>query len=135
MPTKKTAIGDFLSATAGLKEASLAIAKNSNELSKLAKTLKDANFKKLDSVFDFQNAAHGWYVIIDDQEKFKEIYDFICQYPITVISLFDSKNSKTIIIKPDYKNPTVFIITEEHLKAVQQAGFDLLGRVGAAYRS
>lgn len=128
-------IEDFLSALTGSKEVGLAIAKNDQELGEFVKVLAEANFNKLDSVLAYQNAHHGWYLTIDDQGKFKEIYDFVCQYPLTVISLFDSANSKTITVKPDYKNPTIFLITEDGLKDFQQSGFDLLGRVGPAYRS
>jgi len=133
--TENKELTDFLKVAFGQKEVGLIIAKDRDQLSDFSGAMEGEGFKKLDSVFGYQNAEHGWYVVIEDSENFKEVYDFICQYPITVISLFDSKNSENVVIKPDFKNPTIFSITEEKLKDFQLAGFDLLGRVGLTYRS
>jgi len=128
-------IEEFLFVMQGGKEVGLVIAQNEEELKSFAKMMDGFNFKFLSSVFEYQNASHGWYITIDDQTKYKGIYDFVCQYPLTVISLFDSVNSKTFSFKPDYKKPILFLTTEETLKDIQKAGFDLLGRVGLAYRT
>lgn len=132
--SNRASIEEFLLLMTGGKEVGLAIAKNEAELSSFAKAMDRLDFRFLLSVFKYQNAGHGWYIVINDRAKYKDSYDFVCQYPLTVISLFDSVNSKTFLFKPDYKNPIVFLITEETLKDIQKVGFDLLGRVGPAYR-
>lgn len=128
-------IKEFLSMMAGGKEAGLMIAKNEAELSNFAKAIERSDFKRLVSVLKYQNADYSWYVVINDRGEYKKIYDFICQYPLTIVSLFDSVDSKTVSFKPDYKNAVIFIATEEILRDFQKAGFDLLGRVGPVYRS
>lgn len=131
----KASIEGFLSVIMGSREAGLVIAKNDKELANFIKVVDKFNLKPLLSVFEYQNASHGWYIVINDRTKYKDIYDFVCQYPLTVITLFDSVNSKTFSCKPDYKNPIIFLITEETLKDVQKTGFNLLGRAGLAYRT
>lgn len=133
--SNKASIEEFLSVITGSREVGLVIAKNEAEISSFAKAMDRFDFKLLDSVFEYQNTNHGWYVIVNDKAKFKEIYDFVCQYPLTVISLFDAQNSKTVTIKPKYQHSVVLVITEEILREIQLAGFDLLGRVGPVYRS
>ena len=131
----KASIEEFLSVMIGSREVGLVIAKNEAEILSFVKAMNRFDFKRLDSVLEYQNTDYGQYVIIENKDKFKEIYDFVCQYPLTVISLFDSVNSKTISFKPDYKNPVVVLATDEILKDFQKIGFDLFGRVGPTYRS
>ena len=133
--TKTDTLSDFLRVAGGLREISLAIAKDEAEISSFAKAMDRFDFKRLPSILEYQNANHSWYVVIDGQSQYKGVYDFICQYPLTIVSLYDAKNSKAVTINPDYKKSIVFLTTEEILKDIQKTGFDLLGRVGPVYRS
>jgi len=133
--TKNTPISEFLGIMTGSKEVGLAIAKNQTELADFTKMSEETGFKRLDSILEYENQMYGQYLVVENADAFKSVYDFVCQYPLTVISLFDTHNSKIIAIKPDYKSSVVIILTKDTLKGIQQTGFDILGRTGLTYQS
>jgi len=123
---------DFLSAASGSREVGLVIAKNDKELESLSGLLEANGLGILSSFLEYKNVDHGWYVIAE-KDNMKEIYDFVCQYPLTAISLFDSKNANTVVINPDYKHQVIVLINKEDLGAIRSS-YDLLGRAGVAYQ-
>jgi len=124
---------DFISALSGSREVGLIIAENAEELKNFSKLIEKSGLGKLSSVLKYKNVGHGWYVVADN-DNVKEVYDFVCQYPLTTISLFDSETANTIVIKPDYQHPTLVLVEQGALDTIQKS-FDLLGRAGMAYRA
>lgn len=133
--SKNLSLEEFLGATAGSRDSGLLIAKDSDELCNFTQSLDEMGFQPLSSIFDYVNSEHGWYMVISDLEHFKPIYDFICQYSLTVISLYNPEQFKMITIKLNYQHGVVFALTNEVLAKAQKTGFDILGRVGPAYRT
>jgi hypothetical protein len=124
---------DFISTVSESREVGLIIAENIEERDNYSRLLEMNGLGKLSSVLKYKNVGHGWYVIADN-DNCKEIYDFICQYPLTTVSFFDSKTADTVVINPDYKHPVIVLIEKDALNAIQKR-FDLLGRVGITYRT
>ncbi len=123
---------DFITAISGSREVGLIISENTESLDRFLKLLEAKGIGKLASVLKYKNVGHGWYIVAN-KDNTKEIYDFMCQYPLTIVSLFDSETANTIVINPDYKNPLIVIVEKDTLTAIQEK-FDLLGRAGATFR-
>lgn len=122
---------DFISATMKSREVGLIIAEDTEELSNFSKLLKIKGFGELSSILKYENVEHSWYIIADN-DNFKGIYDFICQYPLTTISLFDSEIANTVVMNPDYKH-SVIVLIEKDILNIAKKDLDFLGRVGATY--
>ena len=125
----------FISRLAGGREVGLVVAKDGQGLQSSARALAAAGLKRLSSVSVFRNIGHGWYLEANSPADFKIIYDFVSQYPLSIISLFDSANSTMVAHRPDFQFPFVLILTEANLSNFTGYGFDLLGRVGPVYRA
>ena len=108
------------------------IAETADELDNLSALLEKYGVGKLSSILKYKNVEHGWYIIAD-KDNFKEIYDFVCQYPLTTVSLFDHESANTVVVRPDYKHFVIVLIERSILKAMQK-NLDLIGRTGMAYR-
>ena len=132
--SKHDSIEEFISVIQRGKEIGLVMAKDDTELSDAVKAMEEHDFKRLPSPLEYKNNEYGWYLIINDGTNYKEVYDFVCQYPLSIVSLFDSVNSQTVTFKPDYKNSIILVMKDDILKDLQKANLDLLGRVGPAYR-
>lgn len=124
---------DFIADSSGSIEVGLIIAENTEELESFSKLLERFGLGKLSSVLKYKNVGHGWYIVAN-RENSKEIYDFVCQYPLTIISLFDSETANTVVLNPDYQHPTFVLVEQDTLHTIQKS-LDLLGRAGAAYRA
>lgn len=123
---------DFISASSGSREVGLIIAENTEEVGFYLSLLELNGFGKLSSVLKYKDVGHGWYIIANN-DNCKEVYDFVCQYPLTTISLFNSETADTIVMNPDYKNSAIVLIEKNTLNSVQKK-FDLIGRAGITYR-
>lgn len=125
----------FLKLLPKQREVSLAVAKDDQEAEQYVRELETNIFFPLENVFAYNEVEGNKYLIINDEKYFKEIYDFICQYPLTVIKIFDQTQAQNVSINPDYEQAFLLIITKENLAKINQTGFDILGRIGLAYQS
>lgn len=131
---KDASLKEFLSILPGSREVGLVIAKDAKELKAYTKFLEKEGYSRIPSVFRYEEADHGWYLVPGNSESLKPIYDFVCQYPTTLISLYEPETKKLLSMRADWRHGAVIVLTEEALRDFQAAGLDLLGRVGPAYR-
>jgi hypothetical protein len=136
MPTTTSttpSLNNLLEATTRTHEAGLVIARDSAAQKRLIQSLEQAGLKRT-TVTSFKPAAHGSYVVIEDRTQYKDAYDFVCQYPTTVVSLYDAATKQMVVMRPDYRTPLVFVMTDATLASMSKAGFDLRGRIGPVLR-
>jgi hypothetical protein len=133
MPNQQLVFTDFLKKTFGQKEVALVIVKHEAEQKMFQKQLEQEGFKPLER--PLRKAVALNYIIVKDQERFKEAYDFAVQSPLGQIQLWDEIQTKTTLIAQDPMHPTVFLLTKDTLAKIRQAGMDLLSKVGLTYQS
>ncbi|MDD9868129.1 MAG: hypothetical protein OXU73_02275 [Candidatus Campbellbacteria bacterium] len=114
------------------REVGLIIAENMKEMDGYSNILEMNGMTKLSSFLEYKNVNNGYYIVVNE-DNFKQTYDFVCQYPSTIISLFDPKTAETIVIHPNYTHPVIVLIEKDDLNTVLK-NFDLFGRVGLVYR-
>lgn len=133
MPTPHPDFDAFLRKTFGQKETSLVIAQNEAELEAFRKPLEQAGFLFLERLTQKTDAPY--YAVLRDPDGFKDAHDFAAQSPLGQIQLWDRVQSKAVLLTPNPAHPTVFLLTAETLEKMQQAGMDLLSKVGLTYRT
>jgi hypothetical protein len=126
---------EFLKFLPNQREVGLAMAQDEQESVLFQEILLKNNFKQLKTIFENSDIKSDQYLVVDNENFFKEIYDFACQYPLTIISIYNKDKAENTVIKPDYNHTILFIITKDILNKFNQAGFDLLGKVGLTYQS
>lgn len=126
---------EFLELLPEQREVGLAVAKDDQGAEQLVKELEKNNFLPIENIFAYDKINGNKYLIINDENYFKPIYDFICQYPLTIIKIFNQASAQNVTIRPDYEQAFLLVITKENLVKFEQEGFDILGRVGLTYQS
>ena len=135
---------DFLPLVKGQKEISLVIAKDGKELDSFVQVVVNSAFSKAGDVFSLmtalKNGGHYYFVLTDksvsDDKVFKDIYDFIVQYPPGSIQIFDQEKMESVVLSPNYEDISVIILLiQENLDLISKNGFSVLDKIGLTYRS
>ncbi|MFH1661605.1 MAG: hypothetical protein ABIA02_00700 [Candidatus Falkowbacteria bacterium] len=130
---------NFITHTNAQKEPCLAIAKDETELKEFIKILKNQKFKNSKDIFSLLKAikspCDNYFVISENEKEYKNIYDFIVQYPMNQIQMMDKNNNK-IIVNPNYQDISlIFLITKDNLLKMQKQGFNILNKTGITFQS
>ena len=132
--TKTSSLEKFLTVTAGSKEIGLIIAKDSNELNDFVRFLDEMDFKRTEKATDFSRLQKTYFVI--DENKAKDAYDFVVQYPTRSVRVFDKIKMKIETFFPDYQNLNiVFLVLKDDIFEWQKQGLDFISAVGPVYQS
>lgn len=130
----------FLSYSSGQKEACLVIAKDEKELKEFIKVLEKEEFKNQEDIFSLLEAikvkSNNYFVVGGDEKGYKNIYDFIVQYPMNQIQMLNPDNNRKAIVSPNYQDLSViFLITKDNLAKIQKQGFNILDKAGIIFQS
>ncbi len=125
----ETELQDFITTSHSLREPSLLIVSDNSKLFLVTKESAFSDFKKTNKVSDLSVLAQngGKYCMVITEDNIKEAYDFLKQYPLGAIDIFDSVSGVQKTYCPKYEDNTIlFIVTKQVLEESQNIGLDIL---------
>lgn len=135
---KTNSFKQFIKDASNQRELPLALAKDTDQFYELHNLLKDEGFKGTDKIYRIvenpEDYSKGYIVI--NEHNYKQVYDFVIQYPTGQVNYFDQINTKNFIFTPDYKKQTLILLTtNEFMLYLQNNRLNFLEIVGMVYRS
>lgn len=128
----------FLSRSCSQKEPVFIIAENNKAVKEYQAIIEEAGYKQAKTIKDLMKepkTVNNKYIIIQEGEDLKDVYDFMVQYPTGQVEIYDKKNLTTDVLNPDYKNTSfLFLVTKDTLSASRERGYDLLSQAGLTYQ-
>lgn len=120
---------DFIVDSGSLREPSLLVASDDSKIFLIVKDSLFSNFKKANKVSDLALSVQegGKFYMIITKDNLKESYDFLKQYPLGAIDIFDSMAGTQKTYCPKYSDTTViFVTTKQIVQEAEKMGIDLL---------
>ena len=120
---------DFITDSQSLREPSLLVASDDSKIFLIVKDSLFSNFKKVNKVSELAVSVQegGKFYMIITKDNLKESYDFLKQYPLGAIDIFDSISGTQKTYCPKYSDNTIiFITTKQIVQDAEKTGIDLL---------
>jgi hypothetical protein len=132
----RSEIKDFISNSFALRESALLYVKTETNIPLALRELGLFDFEKAETLENLaelsEKGTKAFFVIT--KETIKESYDFLRQYPLGAIDIFDRKTSLQSTFIPEYsKNIIIFVTSKEMIEFAEGEGFELLKVSGGAY--
>ncbi len=125
----ETELQDFIITSRSLREPSLLVVSDDSKLFLVIKESIFSDFKKTNKVSELSMLAEkgGKYYMIITKDNIKETYDFLKQYPLGAIDIFDSVSGTQKTYCPKYEDNTIFFITTKQvLEESEKMGLSIL---------
>ncbi len=129
----ETELQDFIITSRSLREPSLLVVSDDSKLFLVIKESVFSDFKKTNKVSELSMLAEkgGEYYMIITKDNIKETYDFLKQYPLGAIDIFDSVSGTQKTYCPKYEDNTIFFITTKQvLEESEKMGLSILKASG-----
>ncbi|MEY4440917.1 MAG: hypothetical protein RLY49_543, partial [Candidatus Parcubacteria bacterium] len=129
MTQTETELQDFIITSHSLREPSLLVVSDDSKLFLVIKESIFSDFKKTNKVSELSMLAEkgGKYYMIITKDNIKETYDFLKQYPLGAIDVFDSTLGTQKTYCPRYEDNTIFfIITKQVLEESEKRDLSIL---------
>ena len=131
----RSEVKDFISNSLSLREPSLLYTKTESNSPLSIRELGLFDFKKAENIEElaiFSEAGSKAFFVIT-KDTIKQVYDFLKQYPLGAIDIFDNKYGLQKTFCPNYaKNIIIFVTSKEMIEIAESAGFDILKLSGLA---
>lgn len=128
---------EFVAYSHALREPSLIVVDHDLKLVPVGKTLGLYKFRHADTVPQIaQYSENGGKLYFEiTKENCKDAYDFIRQYPLGAVDVFDTQKGTQQTYCPLYaKNTLVFIATKDTVKHAENQGLPMLAVAGLTYQ-
>ncbi len=128
----------FLSRANSQKEPVFIIAENNKEVKECQIIVEEAGYKQAKTVKDLMKESktiNKKYIVVQDSDNLKDIYDFTVQYPTGQVEIYDKKNLTTDVLNSNYKNTSfLFLAIKCTLFASREKGYNILSQAGLIYQ-